>query len=52
MSQCFLPGSFVTNHDEQFSLPDYLRDKGIKNFYFVMKHSDNVIKLVESLDEF
>ncbi|MDP2091214.1 MAG: saccharopine dehydrogenase NADP-binding domain-containing protein [Candidatus Gracilibacteria bacterium] len=52
LNQCLLPGSLVTNHDEQFSLPDYLSDKGIKNFYFVMKHSDNVIKLVESLNEF
>lgn len=50
--QCFLPWSYVTNHDEQFSLPDYLRDKWIQNLYFVMKHSENVIKLVESLDEF
>ncbi|MDD2871292.1 MAG: saccharopine dehydrogenase NADP-binding domain-containing protein [Candidatus Gracilibacteria bacterium] len=52
VNQCYLPKSFVTNHDEQFSLPDYLSDKGIKNFYFVMKHSDNVINLVQSLDEF
>ncbi len=52
LNQCFLPGSLVTNHDEQFSLPDYLSNKWIKNFYFVMKHSDNVVKLVESLDEF
>lgn len=52
LNQCLLPGSLVTNHDEQFSLPDYLSDKWIKNFYFVMKHSDNVIKLVESLNEF
>lgn len=44
--------AFVTNHDEQFSLPLYLRDKGIKNVYFVMKHSDNVIRLVQSLGEF
>lgn len=44
--------AFVTNHDEQFSLPLYLRDKGIKNVYFVMKHADNVIRLVESLKEF
>lgn len=50
--QCFLPWSFVTNHDEQYSLPDFLREKWIKNLYFVMKHSDNVIKLVESLNEF
>lgn len=52
LNQCYLPWSLVTNHDEQFSLPDFLSDKWIKNFYFVMKHSDNVIKLVESLDEF
>lgn len=52
LTQCYLPWSLVTNHDEQFSLPDYLSDKWIKNFYFVMKHSDNVIKLVESLNEF
>lgn len=51
-SSCRFPWSYVTNHDEQFSLPDYLRDKWIKNFYFVMKHSDNIIKLVQSLEEF
>lgn len=49
---CFLPWSFVTNHDEQYSLPEYLNNKWLKNLYFVMKHSDNVIKLVESLNEF
>jgi saccharopine dehydrogenase-like NADP-dependent oxidoreductase len=50
--QCFIANSYVTNHDEQFSLPEYLSNKGIKNVYFVMKHSDNLIKLVHSLNEF
>ncbi len=50
--QCILRNSFVTNHDEQFSLPDYLSDKWIQNVYFVMKHTDNIIQLVHSLNEF
>ncbi|MDD3302035.1 MAG: saccharopine dehydrogenase NADP-binding domain-containing protein [Candidatus Gracilibacteria bacterium] len=49
---CFLPKSYVTNHDEQFSLPEYLSEKGIKNVYFIMKHSPSVIKLVKSLNKF
>ena len=49
---CFLPKSYVTNHDEQFSLPDFLSEKWIKNVYFIMKHSPNIIKLVKSLNEF
>ncbi|NDK08062.1 hypothetical protein EOM39_02330 [Candidatus Gracilibacteria bacterium] len=49
---CFLPKSYVTNHDEQFSLPDFLSEKGIKNVYFIMKHSPNIIRLVKSLNEF
>ncbi len=51
-SSCFLPKSYVTNHDEQFSLPELLSEKWIKNVYFVMKHSDWLISLVKSLDEF
>lgn len=51
-TQCVLRNSYVTNHDEQFSLPEYLSDKGIKNVYFVMKHADNIIQLVHSLNEF
>ena len=50
--ECYLTNSYITNHDEQFSLPIYLREKGIKNVYFVMKHSDNVIQLVNSLNQF
>lgn len=50
--ECYLTNSFVTNHDEQFSLPIYLREKGIKNVYFVMKHTDNIINLVNTLNEF
>lgn len=49
---CFLPKSYVTNHDEQFSLPDFLSEKWIKNVYFIMKHSPNIIRLVKSLNEF
>lgn len=49
---CFLPKSYVTNHDEQFSLPDYLSEKWIKNLYFIMKHTPNLIRLVKSLNEF
>lgn len=50
--ECFLSNAFVTNHDEQFSLPEYLSEKGIKNVYFVMRHTDNIIQLVQSLNEF
>lgn len=49
---CFLPKSYVTNHDEQFSLPDFLSEKWIKNVYFIMKHSPNIIRLVKSLNQF
>jgi len=49
---CFLPKSYVTNHDEQFSLPDFLSEKWIKNVYFIMKHSPKIIKLVKNLNEF
>lgn len=51
-NSCFLPWSYVTNHDEQFSLPEFLSEKWIKNVYFIMKHTDNVINLVRSLNEF
>lgn len=51
-SSCNLTWSYVTNHDEQFSLPQFLSEKWIKNVYFVMKHSENVINLIKSLNEF
>lgn len=51
-NSCLLPWSYITNHDEQLSLPDYLKEKWIQNVYFVMKHSENVISLVKSLNEF
>lgn len=40
---------YVTNHDEQYSIPVYLKNKGIKNCYFVMNHSPIYLKLVPLL---
>lgn len=37
---------YVTNHDEQYSLPVFFKEKGIKNCYFVMKHSPLYLKLI------
>ena len=37
---------YVTNHDEQYSLPIFFKEKGIKNCYFVMNHSPLYLKLI------
>jgi saccharopine dehydrogenase-like NADP-dependent oxidoreductase len=43
---------YITNHDEQYSLPLNFKDKGIQNFYFVMKHSKPFLQLVQNLKNF
>lgn len=43
---------YITNHDEQYSLPLNFKDKKVKNFYFVMKHSRKFLQLTPLLKEF
>ncbi len=43
---------YITNHDEQYSLPLNFKDKWVKNFYFVMKHSKNFLQLIPALKNF
>lgn len=43
---------YITNHDEQYSLPLNFKEKGVKNFYFVMKHSKKFLELIPLLKEF
>ncbi len=43
---------YITNHDEQYSLPLNFKDTWIKNFYFVMKHSKKFLQLIPLLKEF
>ncbi len=42
---------YVTNHDEQYSLPVFLQEKGIKNCYFVMNHSPLYLQLVPPMKQ-
>ena len=43
---------YITNHDEQYSMPVYLKNKGIKNFYFLLRHNDDMIQFVPLLKKF
>lgn len=43
---------YITNHDEQYSIPLYLKEKGIKNFYFLLRHNDDMIQFVPLLKKF
>jgi len=42
---------FVTNHDEQYSIPLFLKEKWIENCYFVMNHNPLYLQLIPAMKE-